>query len=250
MRRFEQKIEERLRAMSARCQKQRRAVQKVEREVGRMLGKNTRAARLFEVTVEQREDGGDDAGGGVGLEIDGVNQRAGTLLVVKGERESLRVLEQVGASVEARTGVTTGISASDRARTIQVLASDKSGPDDVVMPGHVPPLMALTGGVLMRVGRAEATVDLVRLAGMRPCAALCTILGEDGGAARLDELLEFAERHNLLICSIGDLVSYRVTSELLVQRVADLIQVGDADAAARAFRVAFRIASSMLDAEQ
>ncbi len=77
--------------------------------------------------------------------------------------------EQVGASVEARRGVSTGISAGDRARTIQTVASATSGPDDLVMPGHIPPLMALEGGVLMRIGRAETAVDLVRMAGMRPC---------------------------------------------------------------------------------
>src|SRR5438132_6159172 len=101
--------------------------------------------------------------------------------------------EQAGALVEAREGVTTGISAYDRARTIQVLASNKSTPDDLVMPGHVLPLMALSGGVMMRLGRAEGAVDLVRSAGMRPAAALCAILREDGEAARLPQLREFAD---------------------------------------------------------
>jgi len=110
--------------------------------------------------------------------------------------------EQVGASVESRIGVTTGISAADRATTIQVLASERSGPEDVVMPGHIPPLMALSGGVLMRPGRAEAAVDLVRLAGMRPAAAICSILNEEGEAARMVELHEFGKTHFTPICSI------------------------------------------------
>ncbi len=127
--------------------------------------------------------------------------------------------ELVGASVEAREGTTTGISAGDRAKTIQTIASDQCGPDDIVMPGHVPPLMALPGGVLMRIGRAEGAVDLVRMAGMRPYAALCEILREDGYSARLPELKEFAQAHSLPICTTESLVAYRLTHELLVQRV-------------------------------
>jgi len=130
--------------------------------------------------------------------------------------------EAVGASVEARKGVTTGISAADRARTIQTIASDQCGPDDIVMPGHVPPLMALPGGALMRIGRAEGAVDLVRMAGMRPYAALCEILREDGYSARLPELTEFAQAHSLPLCRTESLVDYRLTHELLVGRVADV----------------------------
>jgi 3,4-dihydroxy 2-butanone 4-phosphate synthase / GTP cyclohydrolase II len=130
--------------------------------------------------------------------------------------------EQAGSLVDAAEGVTTGISAADRARVLQILASDKSGPQDIVMPGHVLPLMALSGGVMMRLGRAESAVDLMRAAGMRPCAALCAILREDGEAARLDELRAFAEEHSLPIVFVRDLVSYRLTSEMLVQRVADV----------------------------
>jgi 3,4-dihydroxy 2-butanone 4-phosphate synthase/GTP cyclohydrolase II len=130
-------------------------------------------------------------------------------------------LEQAGSLVEAREGVTTGISAPDRARTIQVLASPKSQPDDLVMPGHVLPLMALSGGVMMRMGRAEGAVDIVRAAGMRPAAALCAILRDDGEAARLPDLREFANKRNLPIFCMRDLVSYRLTNELLVQRVTE-----------------------------
>jgi 3,4-dihydroxy 2-butanone 4-phosphate synthase/GTP cyclohydrolase II len=130
--------------------------------------------------------------------------------------------EQAGALVEAREGVTTGISAADRARTINVVASPDSGPEDIVMPGHVLPLMSLSGGVMMRVGRAEGAVDLVRCAGMGPAAALCTILRDDGDAARLPELREFAARHELPLCFIKDLVAHRLTHETLVQRVAEV----------------------------
>ncbi|MBF6559720.1 MAG: GTP cyclohydrolase II [Candidatus Binataceae bacterium] len=131
------------------------------------------------------------------------------------------VLEQAGALVEARDGVTTGISASDRACTIGVLASDKSGPENLVMPGHVLPLMALNGGVMMRMGRAEGALDLVRLAGMRPVAVTCAILREDGEAANLAELREFAAAHGLPVCFVRDLVAYRLKHELLVQRVGE-----------------------------
>ncbi|HZP45916.1 MAG TPA: GTP cyclohydrolase II [Candidatus Binataceae bacterium] len=130
-------------------------------------------------------------------------------------------LEQAGALVEARRGVTTGISAGDRCRTIQVLAADTSGPEDLVMPGHVLPLMALSGGVMMRSGRAEGAVDLIRCAGMRPVAALCAILRDDGLAAHYAELCDFAREHGLPLLHLRDLVSYRLTNELLVQRVGE-----------------------------
>ncbi len=130
--------------------------------------------------------------------------------------------EQAGALIEAREGVTTGISAADRARTIQVVASPRSGPEDLVMPGHVLPLMALSGGVMVRMGRAEGAVDLVRAAGLRPCAVLCAILDEEGKAATLGELRQFAERHSMPIAFTRDLVSYRLTNETLVQRAAEV----------------------------
>ncbi len=130
--------------------------------------------------------------------------------------------EQAGALVEAREGVTTGISAADRAQTITVVASPKSGPDDIVMPGHVLPLMSLSGGVMMRVGRAEGAVDLVRCAGLGPAAALCTVLRDDGESARLSELREFSAQRDIPICFIKDLVAYRLKHETLVQRVAEV----------------------------
>ncbi|MFZ1888778.1 MAG: GTP cyclohydrolase II [Candidatus Binataceae bacterium] len=130
--------------------------------------------------------------------------------------------EQAGVLVEAREGVTTGISTSDRARTIQVVASKTTGPEDIVMPGHVLPLMALAGGVMMRTGRAEGAVDLVRCAGLGPSAALCTILRDDGEAARMADLKEFAARHDLPIVFVRELVSYRLTNETLVRRVSEV----------------------------
>ncbi len=135
--------------------------------------------------------------------------------------ESSEAPEQAGALVEARVGVTTGISAADRARTISVVASEKSGPQDIVMPGHILPLMALAGGVMMRSGRAEGAVDLVRCAVAGNSAALCAILRDDGEAARLPELREFAQRHDLPLCFIRDLVAYRLIHETLVQRVSE-----------------------------
>jgi 3,4-dihydroxy 2-butanone 4-phosphate synthase / GTP cyclohydrolase II len=159
----------------------------------------------------------------------------GIPLVASNQAEGL--VEQAGALVEAREGVTTGISAFDRARTIQVLASDKSGPEDLVMPGHVLPLMALAGGVMVRMARAEGAVDLVRSAGMRPAAALCAILRDDGEAARLPELRAFAEAHSLPVCIIRELVSYRLTNEILVQRVAENdFSVADGEFRAIVFR--------------
>jgi 3,4-dihydroxy 2-butanone 4-phosphate synthase/GTP cyclohydrolase II len=129
--------------------------------------------------------------------------------------------QQAGVLVEAREGTTTGISASDRARTISVLGSPDSTPEDIVMPGHILPLMALSGGVMMRAGRAEGAVDLARAARMNPAAALCAILREDGEAAQLRELREMAKRHSMPIVYVKDLVAYRLTNELLVQRVSE-----------------------------
>jgi len=135
--------------------------------------------------------------------------------------ENGTALEQAGALVEAREGVTTGISTADRARTIQVVSYEESGPEDIVMPGHVLTLMALRGGVMMRGGRAEGATDLVRLAGLTPAAALCTILSDDGEEAQLPELRDFAERHSMPIVFIKDLISFRVGNEVLIQRASD-----------------------------
>ncbi|HXW83395.1 MAG TPA: 3,4-dihydroxy-2-butanone-4-phosphate synthase, partial [Candidatus Binataceae bacterium] len=141
---------------------------------------------------------------------------------LEGSAEGGEEVEPAGALVEARAGVSTGISTPDRARTISVIASRESTPEDIVMPGHVLPLMAMSGGVMMRIGRAEGAVDLVRCAGLGHTAAMCAILRDDGETARLPDLREFAKRHSLPICFIPDLVSYRLTHETLVQRITEV----------------------------
>src|SRR5580658_3756848 len=122
-------------------------------------------------------------------------------------------------SVDAAKGVSTGISAADRARTIKIMASPTAVPEDLVQPGHVFPLRAKPGGVLQRAGHTEAAVDLVKLAGQRPMGIVCEIMSEDGSMARLPELRRFARRHKLKLCTIADLIHYRRTREKLVERV-------------------------------
>jgi 3,4-dihydroxy 2-butanone 4-phosphate synthase/GTP cyclohydrolase II len=121
-------------------------------------------------------------------------------------------------SVDAARGVTTGISARDRAKTIKTLAGAKSSADDLTEPGHVFPLQAREGGVLQRAGHTEAAVDLARLAGLDPTGVICEILNEDGSMARLADLLKFRRRHKLKMCSIRDLIAYRRRREKLVER--------------------------------
>ncbi len=122
-------------------------------------------------------------------------------------------------SVDAAKGVTTGISAADRARTITIMANPTAVPEDLVQPGHVFPLRAKPGGVLQRAGHTEAAVDLARMAGCRPAGILCEIMSDDGSMARLPELKRFARKHKLKLCTIADLILYRRTREKLVQRV-------------------------------
>ncbi|MBC7169349.1 bifunctional 3,4-dihydroxy-2-butanone-4-phosphate synthase/GTP cyclohydrolase II [Candidatus Bipolaricaulota bacterium] len=124
-------------------------------------------------------------------------------------------------SVDARRGVSTGISAADRARTILVLADPTSGPEDLARPGHVFPLIAREGGVLRRAGHTEAAVDLCRLAGLQPVGVICEIMNEDGTMARLPELTVFAERHGFPILTIAELIAYRKKQEKLVERVCE-----------------------------
>lgn len=121
-------------------------------------------------------------------------------------------------SVDAARGITTGISARDRSKTIKTLAGAKSVPDDLTEPGHVFPLQAREGGVLQRAGHTEAAVDLARLAGLDPTGVICEILNEDGSMARLPDLLKFRRRHKLKMCSIRDLIAYRRRREKLVVR--------------------------------
>ena len=120
-------------------------------------------------------------------------------------------------SIEAREGVTTGISAADRARTVQVAIDSGKGAQDIATPGHVFPLRAKTGGVLVRAGHTEAAVDISRLAGLNPSGVICEIMNEDGSMARLPDLVAFAQRHNLKIGTISDLISYRRRHDNLVK---------------------------------
>jgi 3,4-dihydroxy 2-butanone 4-phosphate synthase/GTP cyclohydrolase II len=126
-------------------------------------------------------------------------------------------------SVEARHGVTTGISAHDRAHTVRVLIDPTTRPEDVVMPGHMFPLRTRDGGVLVRAGQTEATVDLCRLAGLYPAAVLCEIMKADGSMARLPDLKRFSARHRLKMISVNDLIAHKVQRQRLVERAADTI---------------------------
>jgi 3,4-dihydroxy 2-butanone 4-phosphate synthase / GTP cyclohydrolase II len=120
-------------------------------------------------------------------------------------------------SIEAREGVTTGISAADRAHTIQTAISPVSGPQNIVTPGHVFPLMAREGGVLVRAGHTEAAVDIARLAGLIPAGVICEIMNEDGTMARMSDLIGFAQFHNLKIGTVADLISYRRRTETIIE---------------------------------
>jgi len=125
-------------------------------------------------------------------------------------------------SVDAATGVTTGISAADRARTIQILADPRSRPSDLVRPGHIFPLRARQGGALVRAGQTEGAVDLTRLAGLRPVAVICEIMNEDGSMARRDDLIAFCRTHGLKLCSVADVIRYRLRSERLIERAVEV----------------------------
>ena len=123
-------------------------------------------------------------------------------------------------SIEAKDGISTGISAADRARTIAVAIDAGNGPDALVSPGHVFPLVAKPGGVLVRAGHTEAAVDVARLAGLNPSGVICEIMREDGSMARLDDLMDFARAHGLKVGTIRDLIAYRLKKDHLVERVA------------------------------
>ena len=143
-------------------------------------------------------------------------EQLGLQRMVLENRESYRT--DFTVSVDAAQGVTTGISAHDRARTIQLLVDPQARPADLVQPGHVFPLRARAGGVLRRAGHTEAGVDLARMAGLAPAGVLCEILNADGTMARLPELLKFRRKHRLRMCSIRDLIAYRRSQEKLVER--------------------------------
>src|SRR5882724_1132810 len=144
-------------------------------------------------------------------------QQLGIDRMVQQNRESFRTDFQV--SVDAAHGISSGISAADRAKTICVMASPTAMPDDLVQPGHVFPLRAKSGGVLQRAGHTEAAVDLVHLAGARSIGVICEIMNDDGTMARLPALLKFAKKHKLKICTIADLIEFRRTREKLVESI-------------------------------
>lgn len=137
--------------------------------------------------------------------------------MVSQNREAFRTDFQV--SVDASKGIGSGISAADRARTIQLMTDPRSMPEDLVQPGHVFPLRAKAGGVLQRAGHTEAAVDLVKLAGFRPVGVICEILNDDGTMSRLPQLRRFARKHKLKICTIEALIKYRRSIEKLVERI-------------------------------
>jgi 3,4-dihydroxy 2-butanone 4-phosphate synthase/GTP cyclohydrolase II len=124
-------------------------------------------------------------------------------------------------SIEARCGVTTGISAADRATTVLTAVADDAKPSDLVRPGHIFPLRARSGGVMVRVGQTEGSVDLARLAGFKPAGVICEIMDEDGTMARMPALEKFSQKHGIGICTIADLVEYRMKNEAFVHRAAE-----------------------------
>jgi len=125
-------------------------------------------------------------------------------------------------SIEAKKGVTTGISAADRAHTILTAVRPEAVPDDLARPGHIFPLRAKPGGVLVRTGQTEGSVDLARLAGLAPAGVICEIMNDDGSMARMPQLKEFAREHGLKICTVADLVAYRLRNESLVRRAVEV----------------------------
>src|SRR5690242_13173518 len=144
-------------------------------------------------------------------------QQLGIERMVRQNRETFKTDFQI--SVDAARNISTGISAADRAETIRIMADPTAIPDDLVQPGHVFPLRARPGGVLQRAGHTEAAVDLVQLAGCRPIGVICEIMSDDGSMARLPELVKFAKKHRLKICTIADLIEFRRTREKLVERI-------------------------------
>ena len=144
-------------------------------------------------------------------------QQLGIERMVRQNRETFKTDFQV--SVDAARGITTGISAGDRAETIRIMAEPTAVPEDLVQPGHVFPLRARPGGVLQRAGHTEAAVDLVQLAGCRPIGVICEIMNDDGSMARLPQLVKFARKHRLKICAIADLIQFRREREKLVERI-------------------------------
>jgi len=126
-------------------------------------------------------------------------------------------------SVEAREGVTTGVSAADRAHTIRTAVADDAKPEDLIQPGHVFPLRARRGGVLFRTGQTEGSVDLTRLAGLKPAGVICEVMNDNGTMARMPDLVKFAEKHGLKIATVSDVIAYRMKNESFVHKVAETV---------------------------
>lgn len=143
-------------------------------------------------------------------------------LQLMGNRNNSRHATAFTTSIEAKEGVTTGISAADRARTIQVAIDPRSRPGDLATPGHVFPLRARDGGVLVRAGHTEAAVDISRLAGLRSAGVICEIMNDDGTMARMPDLIRFAQKHGLKIGTIADLIAWRRRNEILVLRRSEM----------------------------
>lgn len=148
-------------------------------------------------------------------------QRLGLPLMVRDDSNLSPNKTAFTVSIEASTGVSTGISAADRAHTIRVAANPGAHAGDIIMPGHIFPIRAQEGGVLKRAGHTEASVDLARLSGFNPAAVICEIMNEDGSMARLPDLKIFAEKHDIKIGTIEDLIQYRLEHESLVEQVAE-----------------------------
>ncbi len=145
------------------------------------------------------------------------------LPLMVGDNNGARFSTNFTMSIEAAEGVTTGISAADRAQTVQAAVAKDAKPSDIVMPGHIFPIMAQPGGVLSRAGHTEAGIDFARLAGRDPSSVICEILNEDGTMARMPDLVEFAKEHDLKICSIAELIRYRLEKEPTVVPVKDTV---------------------------
>ncbi len=143
------------------------------------------------------------------------------LPLMVGDNNGARFSTNFTMSIEASEGVTTGISAADRARTVRAAVDENAKPADIVMPGHIFPIMAQPGGVLSRAGHTEAGIDFARLAGRDPSSVICEILNEDGSMARMPDLVKFAEQHDLKICSIAELIRYRLEKEPTVIPLKD-----------------------------
>lgn len=150
---------------------------------------------------------------------DDIADRLGLSLMSRASQDPYKTAWAV--SVDAAEGITTGISAHDRARTIKLLADPKSRAEDFVKPGHLFPLRSKKGGVLVRAGHTEASVDLMRIAGETPVGVICEIMNEDGTMSRVPDLIEFARTHNLKMCTIEDLIKYRRKKEKLIEKVAE-----------------------------